>query len=91
MLSHSVIAPTGRSPSRNTMPERLPDAFNLVKEWGARTLTATCETWTHPLGWELRLLIDGMDLHVPRVVRSANELATTMDELRTEMAEFGWR
>ena len=91
MLIPSVLAPTGRSPSRNTMPERVPDAFNLVKEWGARTLTATCETWTHPLGWELRLLIDGLDLHVGHVVRSSDELATTVDALRTEMVEFGWR
>ena len=37
------------------------------------------------------MLIDGLEVQGGRVVRSADELATTMDELRTEMAEFGWR
>ena len=91
MLIHSVVVPMGSSPSRETVPERIPDGCNLVKAWGACTLRARCEMWTHPLGWELRLLIDELDLHVGRVVQSADELVTTVDELRTEMAEFGWR
>jgi hypothetical protein len=90
MLIHSILARRRRA-SHRTVPERGPDGFNLVKGLGARTLTATCERWTHQLGWELRLLIDGQDLHMVRVVRSAHEMATTIDEWRTDMAEFGWR
>ena len=90
MLIHSVLA-GGRSASRRTVPERAADGFNMVKALGCRTLTATCETWTHQLGWELRLVIDGHDLQTARVVRSADEMGTTIDEWRTDMAEFGWR
>ena len=90
MLTHSVLAEDD-SASRGTVPERIADGFNMVKGFGARTLTATCETWTHQLGWKLQLLIDGHDLHMTRVVRSVGEMVTTIDEWRTDMAEFGWR
>ena len=79
-----------RSASLGTLPERLPDGFNLVKGWGSRTLTAASETWRHPLGWELRLVIDGQGLLMSRVVRSAPEMATTLEEWRTLMTELGW-
>jgi hypothetical protein len=43
----------------NGPPERLPDAFRMTKQKGDRVLSAVCETWSHPFGWELRLEIDG--------------------------------
>ena len=79
------------SASRGTVPARIADAFNMVKAWHGRTLTATCEVWAHEFGWKLRLLIDGQDLQMTRVVRSPVEMLTTIDEWRTDMAEFGWR
>ena len=79
------------SASDGTVPERVSDGFNMVKAWHGRTLTATCEMWTHELGWKLRLLIDGHDLQMTRVVRSSVEMLTTVDEWRADMAEFGWR
>ena len=90
MLIHSVLAGL-HSASSGTVPERVSDGFSMFKGVGARTLTATCERRTHQLGWELRLLIDGHNLHMVRVVRSAHEMLTTIDEWRTDMAEFGWR
>jgi len=90
MLLHSVLA-VARSASPEAVAVRIADGFNMVKALGWRTLTATCETWTHQLGWELRLVIDGHDLHTACVVRSAAEMVTTIDEWRTDMAEFGWR
>jgi hypothetical protein len=43
-------------------PERLPDGFTLTKTKGDRTMTGTCEVWTHQFGWELRLVIEGHSL-----------------------------
>ena len=82
MPNHSVFA-RRRSASRGTVSKRQSDGFNMVKPWRGRTLTATCETWTHQLGWELRLLIDGQDLQMARVVRSAPEMVTTLATWRT--------
>jgi hypothetical protein len=43
----------------NGPPARLPDAFCMSKQKGQRTITAVCEVWTHPVGWELRLILGG--------------------------------
>ena len=40
---------------------RLPDAFWMSKQKGERTIAAVCEVWTHPSGWELRLIIGAPD------------------------------
>ena len=88
MTNHPAL--DHRSPTRGTLPERLPDGFNLVKAWGSRTLTAACETWRHHLGWELRLVIDGQGLLMSRVVRSAPEMAATIEEWHTMMTDLGW-
>jgi hypothetical protein len=33
---------------------------------------AVCEVWTNPIGWELRLTIDGTSLPIATVVGSAD-------------------
>jgi hypothetical protein len=43
----------------NGDPERLPDGFKVTKPKGDHVLTAVCEVWTHQMGWELRLQVDG--------------------------------
>jgi hypothetical protein len=46
---------------------------------------------THPLGWELRLMLDGHGLGLmSSVVRSAGEMITTADKWRAAMTERGW-
>ena len=55
----------------NGPPERLPDGFRMAKPKGDHALTATCEVWTNPFGWELRLMIDGHGMRMTSVVRSA--------------------
>ena len=35
----------------NGPPERSPDSFQAIMPRGARTMTATCEVWTHVFGW----------------------------------------
>ena len=58
----------------NADPERLPDAWRMTKSKGDRVLSAVCETWSYPFGWELRLTIDGRGLQMSSVVRSAAEM-----------------
>ena len=43
----------------NGLQARLPDAFWMSKQKGEHTIAAVCEVWTHPSGWELRLIIGG--------------------------------
>jgi hypothetical protein len=74
----------------NGPPERLPDAFTLSKRKGDATLNAACETWTHPFGWELRLMIEGHGLQMSSVVRSAEEMLATVDTWKAAMIEKGW-
>ncbi len=62
----------------------------MTKPKADHTLTAVCEVWTHPLGWELRLEIDGHGLQLSSVVRSARELQHTADHWHAAMIEKGW-
>jgi hypothetical protein len=73
----------------NGPPERLPDAFRLANSKGDHALSAVCELWTHPFGWELRLQVDGHGLQRSSVVRSAAEMLKTVDEWRLAMLEKG--
>ena len=73
----------------NDPAERLADGFTLKKPKGARTLTATCEVWTNPFGWELRLMLEG-HLLMESVVRSAPEMAQVIEQWKAAMREHGW-
>jgi hypothetical protein len=53
-------------------------------------LSAVCEVWTHPLGWELRLMIDGHGMQMTSVVRSAAEMLEALEKWRAAMLEKGW-
>ena len=43
----------------NNQPTYLGDLFRVSKARGDKTLSAVCKLWTHALGWEVRLEIDG--------------------------------
>lgn len=75
----------------NGPPERLPDAFRVTKPKGGRTLSAVCGTWTHPFGWELRLMIDGHRMQMTSVVRSASEMVETIEKWKAAMIGKDWR
>ena len=77
-------------PPRNGPGDKLPDVFSLTKPQGNRVLTAVCELWTHPFGWELRLMVDGEGVRPSSVVRSAQEIRTTADMWRSSLLEKGW-
>jgi hypothetical protein len=65
--------------------QRLRPAFRLWKKDRA----AICEVFSHPLGWELRLMV-GQELVRFRVVRTEPELNATAIEWRDAMRIKGW-
>ena len=75
----------------NGPPERHPDAFVVRKQKDSRELTAVCEVWSHQLGWELRLQIDGRGLQMSSVVRSVTAIMETAEQWKTALVESGWR
>ena len=75
----------------NGDPERLPDGFTVTKPKGDRILKGVCEVWTHEMGWELRLMIDGHGLQMSSLCRSGREMVDRADEWRAAMIEKGWQ
>ena len=53
-----------------------------------RPLTPVCETWRHPLGWELQVL--GHALQTSSVIRSGEAMIQTIEEWRRAMLDKGW-
>jgi hypothetical protein len=74
----------------NDDPERLPDGFTVTKPNGDHVLTAVCEVWTHEMGWELRLQVDGKGLLMSSVTRASAEMLTSVEEWHRAMLEKGW-
>ena len=63
-----------------------------------RPLACVSETWAHPLGWELQLLIDGClpqtvqcDSSSLEATRPAEVMLQTIEEWRRAMLDKGWR
>ena len=74
----------------NGPQERLPDAFRLTKPKGDRVLSAVCEVWAHPFGWELRLIIGGHRMQMTSVVQSDREMHAAVETWKAAMLEKGW-
>ena len=74
----------------NGLQECLPDVFRMTKPKGDHALSAVCELWTHPFGFELRLQIDGHGLQMTTVLRSAPEVVKTVEAWRAAMLAKGW-
>jgi len=74
----------------NAEPERLPDQWRMTKAKGDPTMTAVCEVWTHEMGWELRLQVDGQGLLMSSLTRSGAEMLTRVEEWHRAMLEKGW-
>ena len=49
------------------------------------------EVWTHEMGWELRLQVDGEGLLMSSVTRSGAEMLARVEEWHRAMLEKGWR
>ncbi len=54
-------------------------------------ISAVCEVWSHPDGWELRMVIDGHGVLLATVVRSAPEMLALVEEWRAALTATGWR
>ena len=67
-------------------PRKQGETFKLTK--GRKR--AACELWSHPLGWELRLMA-GSELLQSQVCRSQDEALDTSDQWKKAMIEKGWQ
>ncbi len=81
---------TGKREFWNGPPERLPDRFRMTKLKGDHIFTAVCEVWTHPSGWELRLIIGGHRMQMTSVVQSDREMHATVETWKAAMLEKDW-
>jgi hypothetical protein len=68
-----------------TQPERLSPAWMLTKG----TKTASCEVWSHVLGFELRAVV-GPELVRSAVCRSQDEVIRVQEEWRAAFEAKGW-
>ena len=67
------------------------DLFTLRKCRGKTEHVAVCELWSHQLGWELKLVING-ELQRTHVCRSEQELArhTAADVWKDALLKSTW-
>jgi hypothetical protein len=72
---------------RNGLPKRLPDGFTLTKTNGDPSHYVVCEVWTHPVGWELRLTINGRILPMTTIVESADQMRSMVEAWKAVMVE----
>jgi hypothetical protein len=78
------------APSWRGHPLRLPQGFRLTKSNGDHGISAVCEVWSHPDGWELRMVIDGHDLLLATVEGSVPKMLARVEKWRAAMVEKGW-
>lgn len=71
-------------------PAMLGEGWSLRKGVCGHPRQAVCELWSHQLGWELRLVIDGGDLRRSQVVRSNDEILTVGEQWKAAMVGRGW-
>jgi hypothetical protein len=86
--------PTGRPPSGGASDTldaagadcSLPQGFRLTKPNGDHAISAACEVWSHPDGWELRMVIDGHDLLLATVEGSAPKMLARVEKWRAPIS-----
>jgi hypothetical protein len=65
--------------------------WQLHKPGCGRAREAVCGLWSHQLGWELRLMIDGSILQRSQVCRSPAEAIATHEQWKAAMVGHGWQ
>jgi hypothetical protein len=65
--------------------------WRLHKSGCGRQREAVLEFRTHPLGWELQLVIDGGELQRSHVCRSKDEILDITEQWKAAMVGKGWR
>jgi hypothetical protein len=76
--------------SWNGCPAMLGEGWRLRKAVCGHPRQSVCELWSHQMGWELRLVIDGGDLRRSQVVRLNDEILGVTEQWKTAMVERGW-
>ena len=77
--------------SGRTWPaQRLPQGFCLTKANGDHPISASCEVWSHPDGWELRMVIDGHGVLLATVEGSVPKMLARVEKWRAAMLGKGW-
>jgi hypothetical protein len=74
----------------NGPPAMLGEDWTLRKVVCGHPRQAVCELWSHQLGWELRLVIDGGDLRRSQVVRTNDEILALTKQWKAAMVGRGW-
>ena len=78
------------APGRTWPAQRLPQGFRLTKPNGDHAISAACEVWSHPDGWEMRMVIDGHGLLLATVEGSVPKMLARVEKWRAAMLEKGW-
>ena len=78
------------APDWRGQPVRLPKGFRLTKPNGDHPIAAVCEVWSHPDGWQLRMVIDGHGLLLSAVVQSPPKMLARVEKWRAAMLAKGW-
>jgi hypothetical protein len=76
--------------SGHARPLRMPQGFRLTKPNGDHAISAVCEVWSHPDGWELRVVIDGHVLLLATVEGSVPKMLAKVEKWRATMLAKGW-
>jgi hypothetical protein len=71
-------------------PLRTPQGFRMTKPNGDHAISAVCEVWSHPDGWELRMVIDGHGLLLAIVEGSVPKMLARVEKWHAAMLEKGW-
>jgi hypothetical protein len=66
-------------------PVRISSGWKLTK--GGHN--AECELYTHELGWELQLLING-ELHMSQLCRTTDDILDVQQYWKLQMRQKGW-
>jgi hypothetical protein len=70
-------------------PSELGTLFRVSKTRGDAKFHAVCVLWTHQLGFEVRLEVNG-DLQRSEVLRSQDDVFTASDQWHAAMRDKGW-
>jgi hypothetical protein len=73
------------------LPSRCAMAGACTNPSAAPARQAVCELWSHQLGWELRLVIDGGELTRSQVCRSNDEILDMQEQWKAAMIGKGWQ
>jgi hypothetical protein len=70
-------------------PIKQAELMRLTKDRDGRTRVAVLELWSHQVGWETRLLVDG-EFQSSDVCRSQEAVFSLMEQLRDQFKAKGW-